>query len=319
MGILLLVQSHKIITVLILLPVLIAIIVLIIWKVPSLYGSKVHSLQFDGIERKYLLHLPSNYDLQHTYPLVVVVHGYGNNPKQVEWYTGFSKKADIEGFIAVYPRGYSKYDPMWLVWNAGFCCHNGEEKQADDVGFIKALIEEMQKLYPIDAKRIYVTGFSNGGMMTHRIGVELSGIVTAIAPISGAISGETKHMKPGYMLQTPKDPLPVLIMHGEKDMTIPYKGEANGRDTFSSVDETVAFWVQSNGCFPISQEEVRRFGQVTKKTYTGCRNNTQVVLYTLANSKHIWSGGNYDKLKHPFARNINATNTIWDFFKTYSE
>lgn len=290
--ILIFLAAHRIISAVVLLVLIALLVFLILWQLPSLYGSKQYSLDFESHARKYLVHLPRHHDKTKRYPLVFVFHGYSNSPKLAEWYTGFSKKADKEGFIVVYPRGYSKTDPLYLVWNAGFCCHNGEEKQADDVGLTKALIDELSRNYPIDQERIYVTGFSNGGMMAHRLGAELSDVLAAIAPVSGAIGGTTKHMPTDYKIQTPKNPLPVLIIHGQTDAVVPYNGGANRHGTFSSVQDAVTFWQN---------------------------NSAPIELVAVPDGDHIWFGGNYDKLKHPFRKTINATDIIWDFFSQHKK
>ena len=87
--------------------------------------------------------------------------------------TGFTPKASAEGFIVVYPDGTSRRAPL-LTWNAGHCCGYAMEQRVDDVAFISALIEDLAARFPIDRKRIYVTGMSNGAMMAHRLGSELS-------------------------------------------------------------------------------------------------------------------------------------------------
>ena len=123
-------------------------------------------------------------------PLVVVLHGGGGNAENIEEVTGFSEKADEEGFIVVYPDGSGRLDRYLLTWNAGFCCGYALENNIDDVGFIRALIEYLQEKYAINRNMIYVTGISNGGMMSYRLGAELSDIVAAIAPVAGSIGGQ---------------------------------------------------------------------------------------------------------------------------------
>lgn len=113
--------------------------------------------------------------------------------------TGFTDKARAEGFIVVYPEGTSRRGQLF-TWKAGHCCGYAMEQRVNDVAFIGALIDALLARYPIDPKRVYVTGMSNGAMMAHRLGIELSEKVAAIAPAVGAAIYSVKdngHAWPG--------------------------------------------------------------------------------------------------------------------------
>lgn len=137
-------------------------------------GNKAGSIIAGGLKRTYLIHLPAS-DIRRSMPLVIVLHGGGGNGKSMVKLTngGFGKLSDKKGFIVVYPNGIEKH------WNDGRneaeIGYETHEKNTDDVGFISALIDDLIKKYNADPKRVYVTGMSNGAIMSYRLGCELSG------------------------------------------------------------------------------------------------------------------------------------------------
>ena len=121
-------------------------------------SDHVLSLTAGGRERTYLLHLPPAYDGKHSLPLVIVLHGGGGNAPGAVHMTGFSEKANKEGFVVVYPNGSGRLKNRLLTWNSGNCCGYALDNNVDDVGFIRALIDELEKTRAIDPKRVYVDG-----------------------------------------------------------------------------------------------------------------------------------------------------------------
>src|SRR5687767_10643478 len=132
----------------------------------------------DGKQRTYLLTAP---DAAGTgkLPLVIALHFYPGSGRAMADLTGFSGIAEREGFLVAYPDGLNG------GFNALMCC--GTE---DDVGFIRAVIEDIGKSHAVDADRIYATGISNGGDLAYRLAAELPGVFAAIAPVSGGMSAD---------------------------------------------------------------------------------------------------------------------------------
>lgn len=142
------------------------------------------TLIHNGIKRSYVIRAPREPAQRGgRMPLVLVLHGGGGNADNAESMTGFTEKAASEGFIVVYPEGTGRFKGKLLTWNAGHCCGYAMDNQVHDVEFINALLDKLIVDYPVDPKRIYATGLSNGGMMTHRLGIELSNRFAAIAPV----------------------------------------------------------------------------------------------------------------------------------------
>ena len=108
-------------------------------------GDHVLALTVGQQGRTYLLHLPPVYDGKRSLPLVIVLHGGGGNAPGAVRMTGFSEKADKEGFVVVYPNGSGRLKTRLLTWNSGNCCGYAMDKNVDDVGFIRALVDELVK------------------------------------------------------------------------------------------------------------------------------------------------------------------------------
>ncbi len=293
----------------------------------SLYGSSEHNITVNGVNRSYLLHLPKNYDPDKKYPLVLFFHGYGNSPKIAEWYSGMSRKGDREGFIVVYPKGTGYGPGFYLSWNAGFCCDLAAKNKVDDVGFTKVLVESLEKNYSIDPSRVYATGHSNGALFVHRLGLELSDMFAAVAPLSGSVGGITtpknsamnngmKHPRLKFENKPTFKPVPILIAHGKLDTVVPYGGGKHQDTTFDSVDKTVSFWLKNNTCDLSSKEISKENGTITEKYV--CQNSA-VEFVTYPDGHHAWFGGNYDSLKYGGVKYEKATDLVWDFFKKYKK
>jgi polyhydroxybutyrate depolymerase len=171
------------------------------------------TLESDGRSRAYFVHLPPGYTGKQPLPLVLVLHGATESPEGVEELSGMSLKADKENFIAVYPRGTGRLSNV-PTWNSGNCCGYALMNHVDDVGFLRALIEKLGHDYVVDPKRIYVTGISNGGMMTYRAACELSDKIAAIAPVEGEQNVDCR----------PGSPVSVIVFHGTADHLVPFDG-----------------------------------------------------------------------------------------------
>jgi len=171
----------------------------------------------------------------------------------------------------------------------------------DDIGFTRELIDKIKQQYTINSSRIYITGSSTGGFFSYSIGAYLPDEAAAIAPNAGAIGGRAYESKPFSYIPNPEKPISVLSFHGTLD---PY----DGNEYIVSVNTSISFWVEKNGCDPIPETNISESGKTIKRTYTNGENQIEVVLYTMASWGHGWPtiGGNSE---------ISATDLIWEFFK----
>jgi polyhydroxybutyrate depolymerase len=286
------------------------------------------SFLHDDLERTFHIHVPSIYEKSAQLPLVVALHGRGGNGESMILITrkGFNKLSEKDRFIVVYPDGIE------LNWNDG---RNDEEakdrahtENIDDVGFISTLIDYMINNYNIDPKRVYITGISNGAIMSYRLACELSYKITAIAPVDGSIP---------YMLLnecTPSDPVSVLAINNINDPLVPFEGgEIYGHfhgvklGKVLSANESIEFWANRNTCSatPVVAEEPDRDPKdgtrVARKEYNNGIDGTEVILYSVEGGGHTWPGGFQYLPKWLIgktSKDINANEVIWSFFKKHS-
>ncbi len=279
----------------------------------SFVSDKEESMTFENRKRTYLLHFPPNdNDAAAALPLVIVLHGGGGNARGAAEMTGFNAEADTVGFIVVYPAGTGALGDRILTWNSGNCCGYAMDNNVNDVGFIDALIGELERNFKIDSNRIFVTGISNGGMMTYRLACELSNRIAGIAPVAGALNVDCN----------PSQPISVIAFHGTADQHVLYNGgvPVSKFDPHPRVDRSVAyaisFWVNKNSCSAIPSRTSK--GNVTVNVYSGCSNGTAVVLYTIVGGLHAWPGGQRGSAIGDEPTNeISATQIMWEFFEQH--
>lgn len=272
------------------------------------------TLVHDGLSRSYIVRVPPAAPTPGRMPLVLVLHGGGGNAPNAERMTGFTELARKEGFIVVYPEGSSRFKDKLLTWNAGHCCGYAMTRRVDDVGFIRNLIDKLVADYPIDSTRVYATGMSNGGMMAHRLGIELPDRIAAIAPVVAALFGDEK--KPAH-------PVSALMVNGLLDKAVPHQGGPPGGRVANAWDGTPArpalaqaeFWAGANGCDG-APERVDR-NPVAIWRYR-CPAGRAVELYLLADNGHAWPGGQAGTRRGDKpGTSLNATEAIWAFFRKH--
>jgi polyhydroxybutyrate depolymerase len=276
------------------------------------------TITHDGLERTYYLHIPSSYDGTAPTPLVMALHGGGGSAEKMNKLTngGLNLLADQQGFIVVYPQGVDKH------WNDGRKTIN--ETNADDVGFLSTLIDHLAAEYNIDTQRVYATGISNGGFMSFRLACELSDKISAIAPVTAALSTD---LAPTC---SPSQPVSILLINGTDDPLVPWEGGEievgrHKRGKVLSTADTIEFWAAQNHCATspiITQEpdsDPNDGTQVRRESRKWCDNGTEVVLYAIEGGGHTWPGGwQYlpERIVGKTSRDIDANQIIWRFFQT---
>jgi polyhydroxybutyrate depolymerase len=220
-------------------------------------GNHARQMEFEGILRLYQLHVPASYDGSADVPLVVDIHGLGSNAAQQQILSGMAALSEQEGFIVVYPNGVEQR------WNAGICCGG----TLDDVGFIRAVVAAIEAEATIDRRRIYVTGLSNGGAMSHRLACDAADLFAAAAPMAFPVP-----FRPLSHCQ-PVRSIPVLTVMGLTDALVSYEG-----GLFPSAAQTFAYWHDINGCGAATPDVLVESGQSRCETYSACQNGVQVGL-----------------------------------------
>jgi polyhydroxybutyrate depolymerase len=236
-----------------------------------------HVLEHDGLQREYFVYLPSSYDGEETHPVLVFMHGYGGTATgtEAEVAQGLNAYAEEFGYVVVYPQSTwfmagDSPETRWEVssWNhitdgfdkgpdgpicsadatqypcppeCGTCGKCGWTSCNDDVGFLKALVASVSADLNVDERSLFVSGFSNGSMMAHRIGCEASELFAAVALIGGRV-------EPGFEC-TPTRRLPLLQMNGGQDETVPHDGRASSSGYyFASTTSVAERWIDGESC-----------------------------------------------------------------------
>ena len=281
------------------------------------------TFNYQGMERTYFLHVPKCYQKEHKTPLVVALHGGGGLAKKMITFTRFDEISEKENFIVLYPQGYERQ------WNDGREAASipAQELNIDDVGFINALIDYICSTYTIAVNRIYVTGVSNGGFMTTRLGCELSTKIAAIAPM---ISTFPKALAAKCH---PDEPLPVMLINGTSDPLVPYEGGEvkvgrRSRGMILSTDETISLWVKHDKCLPVPDTVQFRDKDksdnctATEYIYSNQTNPAEVILIKVAGGGHTIPGGKQylpKGLIGQVCKDFTAEELIWEFFKQHSK
>ncbi|MAU10479.1 MAG: polyhydroxybutyrate depolymerase [Anaerolineaceae bacterium] len=308
----------------------ITLLLFIVWLMPILsitaQEEAEYTLRYDGLPRSYVLHLPPQYDGETLLPVVFVLHGGGGNAEHADLMSDFAAKGDEEGFITVYPNGTGRFNRQntLLTWNAGFCCSQARDKNVDDVGFFAELIDTLLATYAIDPNRVYVTGMSNGAMMTQRLGGQLSDRIAAIASVAGAAGGQQTPESDLIMVASPSDPLNVLLINALDDEAVPYAGGQTSLGTVGeefvviSAEESLAFWQGANACPPdAGVTNVLVTGIATEEIFA-CDSGAEVALVTATEGGHSWPGSALDRRRGDDpTQALNATDIIWDFFASH--
>lgn len=269
-------------------------------------------LTVNGQVRSFILRKPEMISgNSQKYPLVIALHGGGGNAQNAQNMMGWTELGQREGFIVAYPNGTGRRENVFLTFNAKHCCHHAMQTNVDDVAFISALIDKLVRDENIDPRRVYVTGMSNGAMMAHRLGAELSEKITAIAPVVGTIFGDE---------QIPRSKVSAIIINGALDENVPPAGGVTGSRNRASWDDTPmlptfaqsSFWARVNGCTNPQTIETVAVNIVRYQ----CSGAVAVEQHIVKDNGHAWPGG---KKGGPMgdepSQSVNATNLIWNFFR----
>lgn len=271
----------------------------------SNWTQKEFTMNYDGLERVYILYKPKNFS--ENAPLVMMLHGYSSNRNNILSYSQMNSIADRNGFMVCYPQGSITPLTGQTHWNA-----NLQMSDVNDIGFLSNLVSTIQQQYKTSKENVFVSGMSNGGFMSYTLGCEKSDIFKAVASITGTMSGYD------WQNCSPKYKIPVLQMSGTNDLTVPWDGTMNtafGWGGAPHILKVMEFWSDINNCI---EDEIINFPDVDKTDYStvsltkkkGGSYDNEVWFYKVDGGGHDWPGawGNQD---------INASEEIWKFFKKH--
>lgn len=258
---------------------------------------------FDGINRSWIVFLPVDFNSEETMPLMIVLHGHTQDAQEIMEFSDFNTIADTGKFVVVYPEGIGN------AWNVGF----PDGSDANDVGFLSALIDTLHQQYNIDLNRVYSTGLSNGGFMSYRLACELGNRIAAIAPVSGTMT------EGSFNSCSPRRQVPVLHIHGSDDVVVSYAGGLGKK----SVEEVLLLWIKNNNCPPVPVIEnlpdlVAEGSTVQRFKWASAEKCSEVILLKVINGGHTWPGSIGVTGVGNTNRDIVASSEIWNFVKRFS-
>lgn len=281
-------------------------------------GRHLVTFHIDDHLRKFSFVTPIGFKPDKPLPIVFFFHGAGGSATQAIRTYGWAEKANAENFFAVFPEGLSALPEL------GGPLHVWRDERSDtvtdvnDVHFFEELLNKLEAVLPIDSRRVYVTGFSNGAGMTFTLGAHFSKRIAAIAPVSS---------QSFTRIDSLARPLPVYYLIGTVDPLIPYHGGKShllalpfGKDyEYTPVQESVDAWVRLDGC-PSQPQVLSHQNGVRVLRYGPGRNNSEVIFTTVEGNGHHWPG-TIEPLPHaicgPTLDPFNATDAIWAFFKAH--
>jgi polyhydroxybutyrate depolymerase len=212
-------------------------------------------------------------------PLVVVLHGYGATGELQDLYLGVSARGADLGYATLIPDGTT--DPQgnrfWNVLTVG--------PLVDDTTYLADLIGEAAASYNLDAGRVFLIGHSNGGFMAHKLACERPATVAGLASIAGGIIG------PG---EDCVEPVPVIVIQGTADSTVPYEGGAFLGVRILGAEDTVDRWVDVNVCPPepvsagvFDFDFVAAGDETSVSRWEDCVSGAPVELWVMEGSGHV--------------------------------
>jgi polyhydroxybutyrate depolymerase len=276
-------------------------------------GDVERAVFHDGLRRTYLAHVPKGHKAGDPLPVLLAFHGGGGRASGLRVMSRLNQASDRFGFLVIYPNGTGRMD--LLTFNAGTCCGFAVRNQVDDVGFIRTLLADLPNHYPIDPKRVYATGLSNGAMFSYRLACEMPDKIAGISPISGGM---------GVAGPMPDRPVPVIHFHGVMDQNVPFAGgigpRAIDKVPHRPIGEAIEFWVKANHCRP-EPAEVKRTRDYTMTRFEPPpgQAGAPVVLYALTEGGHNWPGGVDTTARlgtGKMIESVDASSLMWQFFES---
>jgi len=275
-------------------------------------------LSSGGIERTAIIHVPEK-PAAGAIPLLLVLHGGGGTAEGMVRLTKgrFDALSDRDGFVAAYPQGVGR------SWNDGRHDLRSEaaRRNVDDVAFIRGLIGELSRRYRIDARRVFVAGMSNGGMMSMRLACSLPRELRGAAAVASSLSRDAAARCPA------SSAVSVVEIAGTSDPIVPYDGGevkvlGMERGSVTGAPATASAWAKKAGCALVPAETnlsatVPDGTSVRRIEYANCGSGARIVLYRVEGGGHAWPGGlPYlgERLIGKTSGNLAACDAIWEIF-----
>ena len=254
-------------------------------------GDVMMTLTHAGAERRFLVHVPASYKGDTLVPLLLDIHGLGGTPEYQKATSGWLEKADEQGFLVVFPAGLDN------SWNGGLCCGTSLMNKVDDEGFLRAVVAKLKSEACVNPKRVYATGLSNGGAMSHLLACRASEVFAAVAPISMSNS------------VTPCEPtrgISVTMFRATSDTLVAYDG-----GSLLSAEADFTEWKARNECKGEASSP-----NAQCKTYTQCKGGSDVTLCTITTTPSDVLGGHL-LYTEAVREGVKVPDFVWPIFERH--
>ena len=280
-------------------------------------GNTEHSVAVSSLTRSFTMHVPAHRRVNTAgvaipWPLVIVLHGSSGDASAIEHESGMDSIAEAQRFLVAYPNGTGGAFNLYPSdWNAGTCCGAANRDGVDDLGFISQLISEVGKHVPLDARRVYVAGFSSGAYMAYHAGCQLSPVIAAIGVVEGALADFSC---------SPSKPMPLFAVHGTTDPEVSYNESAPPPPAaipsiVAALPPSVQYWGALNGCGAKAAKGTTKStsAHVQQVNVTACT-KADLDAYTITGGTHGWPGGPDAPGAQAPMNELKTSSLMWTFF-----
>jgi len=279
------------------------------WRSPDapLPPATVRHTTADG--REYLLTVPAGEADPAGRPLVLNLHGFTSNLVQQAHYSRLPRLGAARGYLVVTPHGTGRV-PRWSFPGG---------PGPDDAAFLRAVVDEVGRTHPVDPRRIFSAGISNGGAMSMALAARWPGWLAGVAPVAGVNAIPAR----------PVAGLPVCAFHGTADRIVPFRGNVRlaglrpGGDTLRRrrrpgppfvlppVEDVLIAFARANDV-TAAPRAARVGNDVRHFVYA---EHPRIELYVVDGGGHTWPGSvDTIRLLGATTRTIDATSVMLDRF-----
>ena len=246
-----------------------------------------------GGDRPVTVHVPPSYDPNKPAPLLILLHGYGGEGRDIDTYWAIAQAADEAGYVYAAPDG-TRDGNGDRFWNATDACCNFEHANVDDVAYLSGVIAEIQDKLAIDATRIAVAGHSNGGFMSYRMACDRADVVSAIVSLAGATFADRADCMPS-------EPVSAVQVHGTSDAVVRFDGGdtlIGSSARYPGAVTTARSWATYDGCGTKPSTLAEKVdvdavifdaggrAETSIKEWSGCDAGSAVQLWTIPTGGH---------------------------------
>jgi poly(hydroxyalkanoate) depolymerase family esterase len=279
---------------------------------------------------KYGLYIPAGLTLADRVPLLVMLHGCGQDARDFAEGSRMNELADANRFIVLYPEQSRAVNPLgcWSWFDRETL--NG----AGEALLLAQLVSSIARCYPVDPSRVYLVGLSAGGAMASILAMLYGGTFAACAIVSGLMykAADSVERAPRAMRgESPMPPhdgaaeavnrrsahvrfVPALVMHGDRDSAV------HPRNAHQIVEQFRKF-AELTGAppGPLVETEERRVvsaGRPYRQRDYRQEDRTLLRRIIIEGLGHAWSGGD-DRYRFNDATGPDASRLIWEFVSVF--